>query len=82
MFGLVEHTYLPFGPAYFYDNIQIIAFVAGILFSLSAAKIVTERFENRIWFRPFYNAALLALFALTSVFLAANTYNPFIYFRF
>ncbi len=32
MFGLVEHTYLPFGPAYFYDNIQIIAFVAGILF--------------------------------------------------
>ena len=82
MFGLVEHTYLPFGPAYFYDNIQIIAFVAGILFSLPAAKIVTERFENRIWFRPFYNAGLLALFALTSVFLAANTYNPFIYFRF
>lgn len=82
MFGFVEHTYLPFGPAYFYDNIQIIAFVAGILFSLPAAKLITERFEDRFWFRPFYNVGLLALFALTSVFLAANTYNPFIYFRF
>ncbi|MBO4245755.1 MAG: MBOAT family protein [Bacilli bacterium] len=57
--------------------INIIAFIAGIIFAMPIIKETKNKYLNMI-----YDIILILLFILCLVFLISNTYNPFIYFRF
>lgn len=82
MFGLSK-TYLiepvyEFG--YYVDKIEIIAFIACIICSTPLFKNILQ-YKNKFT-KIFVNIYILLLFILSSVTIASNTYNPFIYFRF
>ena len=79
MFGLL-HTNSIYNLAYYIDTIEIITFIAAILCAVPLFKNILE-VQNK-WGRAFINLWLLILFFLSTVSIAANTYNPFIYFRF
>jgi len=84
MFGFIDHSRsnIVYGPAYYFDNLQILAFFVGLICSTPVFKIVIERYYDNVAFRICYRVALLALLIISTMYLAANTYNPFIYFRF
>lgn len=65
---------------YYIDLIVIIGFIAAILCSVPLFKNMLE-VENK-YIKLFINLWLLALFFFSTTFIAARTYNPFIYFRF
>ena len=82
MFGLLhlkEENFL-YTMIYYVDKIEIITFVAAILCSIPL-------FNKMIYVknncgRILVNLWLLVLFFLSTITIASNTYNPFIYFRF
>ena len=68
------------------DALFMVSFAAGILFSIPVAGSLQERFEEK-WTTggtatAIRGAALLFLLFISFSFLAVNSYNPFIYFRF
>ncbi len=82
MFGLVK---LPTDIAvnsieYYVDTIEILTFIAAILCSMPIFKNMIY-LENK-WAKAFVNIWLIFIFILSSISIAAGTYNPFIYFRF
>lgn len=66
--------------AYYVDNIEIITFVVAILCAIGLFKNMLN-VENKVA-KGFINLWLLILFFLSTINIAASTYNPFIYFRF
>ena len=73
---------------YFTPAVQLAALL-GCLFSTPLAATVQRHFESgkpgplRVWlWRALSICVLLALFTLSSAYLASQSYNPFIYFRF
>ena len=83
MFGLLPHNNDAFYThAFYYDNIQIIAALLGVLFSTPLIAKLFNRGENSELIRLCQNLSLIAIMILSSAFLTAGTYNPFIYFRF
>ena len=69
-----------YSNSYYVDKFEILIFVVAILCSLPL-------FEKMIYVKNnfakiFINLWMLILFFLSTVMIAANTYNPFIYFRF
>lgn len=82
MFGIVK---VAAGSAvnsigYYIDTIEIITFIAAILCSMPIFKNMIY-IQNKIA-KSFINLWLLIMFILSSISIAAGTYNPFIYFRF
>ena len=82
MFGFVgvKESVPTYKLGYYVDTIEIITFVAAILCSIPI-------FKNMIYIKnqlakAFINVWLLLLFLLSTISIAAGTYNPFIYFRF
>jgi len=65
---------------YYVDTIEVITFVAAILCSMPIFKNMI--YIKNQWTKAFVNLWLLLLFLLSTVSIAAGTYNPFIYFRF
>ena len=79
MFGLL-HTNSMYTLAYYVDTIEVITFIAAILCAVPLFKNMLN-VQNKVA-KAFINLWLLVLFFLSTVSIAAGTYNPFIYFRF
>ena len=79
MFGLLS-VHSEYSIEYYIGNIEIITFVVGLICCTPVFKNIIYT-ENKIG-KLFVNIWLVCLLILSSAFLAASTYNPFIYFRF
>ena len=81
MFGLIPEHNIGYSLGYYIDNIEIIAFVAGVLCAVplfrNIAMPVSNKYKNIA-----VNCWLMVLFIVSVSSIAASTYNPFIYFRF
>ncbi len=64
------------------NTVFLLAFLAGVLFSMPVGDFVRGRVGRRAWLGVLGDGALLALLFLATVQLALNAYNPFIYFAF
>mgnify|MGYP002767901869 FL=1 len=83
MFGLLPHSNeIFYTHTFYYDNIQIMAALFGILFSTPLIAKFFNRGESSELVKFCQNLSLIAIMILSSAFLTADTYNPFIYFRF
>lgn len=82
MFGLLHlHTeYFAYTNLYYISNIEIITLIVALLCATPLFKNMLA-IENK-WGRALINVWLLVLFFLSTITIASNTYNPFIYFRF
>ena len=82
MFGFVEVAkgVAVYAFEYYIDTIEVLTFIAAILRSMPLFKDMLY-VQNRIA-KTFVNAWLLIMFVLSTISIAAGTYNPFIYFRF
>ena len=65
---------------YYVDRIEIIVFIAAVICSVPIFRGILE-VQNK-FLKAAVNIWLLILFFLSTSAIAANTYNPFIYFRF
>ena len=82
MFGILKVNKEDFiyAAPYYADRLEIIIFIIAIICSMPLFKNILN-VENKIG-KAVINIWLLILFVLSSASIAANTYNPFIYFRF
>ena len=82
MFGIIHlHEYeFVYALHHYFDKLTVITFIAAILCIIPIFKNITET-KNK-YLRIAINAWLLLLFFLSTITIASNTYNPFIYFRF
>ncbi|MBE7713824.1 MAG: MBOAT family protein [Cyanobacteria bacterium SIG26] len=82
MFGIlnIKTEEFLFTNYYYYDRYEIIIFIIGILCSIPIFKNILN--QKTKWQQAFVNVWLLFLFLLSTMAIAAGTYNPFIYFRF
>ena len=69
-----------YGLGYYVDTIEVLTFTAAILCSMPLFKDMIYM-KNKIA-KSFVNLWLLIMFVLSTISIAAGTYNPFIYFRF
>lgn len=82
MFGLNQIHEQAYLLSYYVDRLEIITFVIAVLCSVGLfANILSIKQEIKIE-RLAVNFWLMILFLLSTVSVAASTYNPFIYFRF
>ncbi|MBW1634806.1 MAG: MBOAT family protein [Deltaproteobacteria bacterium] len=86
MYGMADKVQT--GPMIYtaIDTLFITSLAAGVLFSMPVVGSLQERFET-VWAEGgtatiIRSAALLSLLLISFSFLAVNSYNPFIYFRF
>ncbi|MCK9301427.1 MAG: MBOAT family protein, partial [Bacteroidales bacterium] len=82
MFGLISNKIILYETPFYFDNIEIIAFVAALLCSVPLFSNMLHIPQERKWLNGLVNVWLLFLFILSTAAIAASTYNPFIYFRF
>lgn len=82
MFGLVGEHHIHYQLVYYVDNIELIAFGAGILCAIPIFKGMLNIGNKYKCLRAAVNIWLIVLFILSVSSIAASTYNPFIYFRF
>ena len=82
MFGLNSSGQPVYKLPYYIDNIEIIAMTAAIICSFPIFRGLLIGHGKRQVTVACVNVWLLSLFVLSISFLAAATYNPFIYFRF
>ena len=82
MFGLIQNHKIAYEWAYYIDNKEILAFIAAVVCSMPIFnKILNVTTQQKI-IKFCINVWLMLLFLLSSMMIAASTYNPFIYFRF
>jgi alginate O-acetyltransferase complex protein AlgI len=82
MFGLTKTHEVAYLLPYYIDNIEIIAFTAAFCCAIPMfSQILQIPYKYKVC-RSAVNIWLIALFILSTSFIAASTYNPFIYFRF
>ena len=82
MFGLIHTEKSAYKLIYYIDTIEVIAFVVGILCAMPIFKnILTTKYKTKFRY-AMVNVWIMILFLLSSAWIAASTYNPFIYFRF
>ena len=80
MFGILKVSANVNTLNYYADTVEFMVFAAAILCSMPIFKNVIY-IQNKIA-KCFINIGLLLMFVMSTVSLAAGTYNPFIYFRF
>ena len=82
MFGLlkINTEEILYTTNYYIDRIEIITFIFAILCCAPLFKNILD-IQNKIS-KTLVNIWLLIIFFLSSISIASNTYNPFIYFRF
>lgn len=83
MFGINGHGVTDlYTLEYYITPLGWIMLVAGALLSTPAWTKMTLSYKNKVGYQVAENLLLLTLFIISASFLAASTYNPFIYFRF
>ena len=82
MFGLVSHSHNKYALIYYMDTIEWITLPVAIFFCLPFAKNLLELSCKNNAISWGTNIICFILFLLSSSYVAASTYNPFIYFRF
>lgn len=82
MFGLVKEHDISYKMLYYVDNVELLAFAAGVVCAMPVFKTMLDIKYDYKWLRAGVNVWLLWLFLLSVSSIAASTYNPFIYFRF
>ena len=82
MFGFmhINRSDIIYHTAYYINTIELVTFAAAILCCVPIFKNILE-IKNK-FAKSFINIWLILLFVLSSAYIAAGTYNPFIYFRF
>lgn len=82
MFGFLHlHTEkFSYALEYYFDNIALIIFIVAILCCVPLFKNMI--YVKNKYAKVFVNVWLLFLFYLSTISIASDTYNPFIYFRF
>jgi len=82
MFGLLHiHTNeIAYSWQYYVDRVEIIAFIFAIIFCTPIFKNILE-IKNK-FLKTIINVILILLMIVSTSSIAADTYNPFIYFRF
>lgn len=81
MFGL--HASRPLHTVGYYLNAQVLATgTVALLLSFGAGKCLMSFVERFKAARLVADCLLLVLFVMSAAFLAGESYNPFIYFRF
>ncbi len=82
MFGILNlrSNEFAYTISHYIDKVEVITFIIAILCSLPIFKNMLE--IKNIMGKIFVNLWLLVLFFLSTITIAATTYNPFIYFRF
>ena len=81
MFGLLQLDFDKFyNLVYYVEGKEILVFIVAILCSVPIFKNKLE--IKNMFLKALTNAWLLCLFVLSTMAIAVNTYNPFIYFRF
>ena len=82
MFGLMKTAKIVYEIPYYIDTVEIIAFIVAFLCAVPLFKnLLNIPYKYKVW-RSIVNIWLMLLFLLSSMAIAASTYNPFIYFRF
>lgn len=82
MFGLINNHKIAYDLSYYFDNVEILAFIGGILCAVPFFNSMLDITKQNKIKRTAVNFWLFLLFILSSLSIAASTYNPFIYFRF
>ena len=82
MFGLIKEHQFVGKMLYYVDNIELMAFAAAVLCAVPLfSGMLKIPYRYKVC-RTLVNVWLIVLFALSTMMIAASTYNPFIYFRF
>ena len=82
MFGVFRQSDVAFDLSYYIDRIEILAFIAAFVCAMPVFKnMLTVSPERKVLY-ALVNVWMILLFVLSAAFVAASTYNPFIYFRF
>jgi len=82
MFGLLNSEKSAYKLIYYVDTIEILAFIVAFLCAMPIFQnILTTKYKTKFRY-AMVNAWIMILFLLSSAWIAASTYNPFIYFRF
>ena len=82
MFGLIDIKYITFRIPYYIDGVEVLAFIASTLCAMPIFQnILTTKYKTKFTY-AMVNVWIMILFLLSSAWIAASTYNPFIYFRF
>lgn len=82
MFGLIVKHDIAYEKCYYIDNIEIFVFFVAIICSMPIfSQMLYIKYEKKI-VRGMINIWLILLFIVSTAYIAASTYNPFIYFRF
>lgn len=68
--------------SYYITKEVIMAFLLAILFSFPIYKVVTNKLQNNNYYLVIKTILLLLLFVISTMYIAVDSYNPFIYFRF
>lgn len=82
MFGLFGESHATFQFDYYLDRFEIIMLVLAVIFSVPLCKNLLAFAARRPWTQILLDSGLIALLVVAISFVAASTYNPFIYFRF
>jgi alginate O-acetyltransferase complex protein AlgI len=87
MFFISKSSVMPsLNLFYFFNRETIVVFTLGIIFSMPVFPVLRERmaasFPKVTLLKQGYYLTLLGLLVFLMMFLAVDTYNPFIYFRF
>ena len=82
MFGFmkINPDNILYNNIYYGDRVEVLLFVVAIMCSIPIFRNILN-IENKI-LKTIINLWLLILFIISSISIAASTYNPFIYFRF
>ena len=80
MFGAIKPHADVYNLIYYVDRIEVITFIVAIICCMP---IFRNMIYTKIkWQKAIVNIWLILIFILSTTQMAANTYNPFIYFRF
>jgi alginate O-acetyltransferase complex protein AlgI len=82
MIGLIEHQNIIYKTSYYFDATAITVMCVAILCATPLFKNILNVDRKHTAVNTMINLWLLVLFGISCIELAANTYNPFIYFRF
>ena len=80
MFGAIKPHAEVYNLIYYVDRIEVITFIVAVICCIP---IFRNMIYTKIkWQKAIVNIWLIVIFILSTIQMAANTYNPFIYFRF
>ena len=83
MFGFNQNIVPVYKWGYYVDRLEIIAFIAGVICATPIFGHLLQEPQKYITIKKLcLNTWLLVIFIISTSYIAASTYNPFIYFRF